>query len=239
MSEPKQPMVPIYVALDYPNVEAARAFVTQVSPTECGLKVGSELYLQGGPALVREFVAAGFKVFLDLKFHDIPNTVAAAAREVTRLGVTMFTLHASGGARMIAAAMEATHMAAKQGGVPAPTVLAVTVLTSMDDAELKSTGVAADVHAQVHALAELALGAGATGLVCSALESAGLRARFGVSPVLVTPGIRLAGDAASDQSRVVTPRDAVRNGASALVIGRSITHSANPAATLRSINTDA
>ncbi len=239
MSEPKAPMVPIYVALDYPSVEGARAFVAQVSPQECGLKVGSELYLQGGPVLVREWVAAGFKVFLDLKFHDIPNTVAAAAREATLLGVTMFTLHASGGARMIAAAMEAVQQCVKERGVKAPIVLAVTVLTSMDDAELASIGVMLNTPKQVLALAELALGAGATGLVCSARESAALRARFGDTPVLVTPGIRLESDAAGDQARVVTPRDAVKNGASALVIGRSITQSADPAATLHRISAGA
>ena len=226
---------PIYVALDYANVKDADAFVSRVTPALCSLKVGSELYLQGGAALVQRYVAAGFDVFLDLKFHDIPNTVAAAAREATLLGVKMFTLHASGGARMIAAAVEAANKAAALTQKAPPTVLAVTVLTSMDDAELASVGVAHSAAAQVERLAKLALGAGATGLVCSAQEAAALRAEFGAKPVLVTPGIRLAGDAAGDQARVVTPEQAVANGASALVIGRSITASADPPQTLKNI----
>jgi orotidine-5'-phosphate decarboxylase len=229
------PQTPIYVALDYPNVAEADAFVARVTPELCALKVGSELYLQGGPALVKRYVAAGFDVFLDLKFHDIPNTVAAAAREATLLGVKMFTLHACGGARMIAAAVEASNRAAALRGAPAPTILDVTVLTSMEDAELASIGVSAKTAPQVQHLAQLALGAGATGLVCSAQEAAALRAAFGAKPVLVTPGIRLAGDAVGDQARVVTPDQAVKNGASALVIGRSITGSADPITTLKKI----
>ncbi len=227
--------IPIYVALDYPTVAEARAFVARVSPKTCALKVGSELFLQGGAPLVRELISVGFDVFLDLKFHDIPNTVAAAAREATLLGVRMFTVHASGGARMISAAVSAANEAADQIGKAAPIILAVTVLTSMDDAELGAIGVAAKVAPQVSMLAALALGAGATGLVCSAMEAAALRAMFGEKPVLVTPGIRLAGDAVGDQSRVVTPRDAMANGASALVIGRSITQSKDPVATLQAI----
>jgi orotidine-5'-phosphate decarboxylase len=226
---------PIYIPLDYPTIAEADAFVAQVTPQLCSLKVGSEMFLQGGAPLVKRYVAAGFDVFLDLKFHDIPNTVAAAAREATLLGVKMFTIHASGGARMIAAAVEAANKSAAQMGATAPTVLAVTVLTSMDDAELASTGVANNTASQVQHLAKLALGAGATGLVCSAQEAAALRAEFGAKPVLVTPGIRLAGDAAGDQARVVTPEQAVANGASALVIGRSITASVNPLQTLKNI----
>lgn len=228
-------MTQVYVALDFPSVTTANAFVLRVNPAVCGLKVGSELFLQGGPALVKDYVARGFDVFLDLKFHDIPNTVAAAAREATRLGVRMFTVHAGGGARMIAGAAQAANDTARsQGGHP-PTVLAVTVLTSMDDAELSSVGITSSVPAQVNSLAQLALGAGATGLVCSALEAQALRSTYGASPVLVTPGIRLPGDATGDQARVVTPQEAVRFGASALVIGRSITQSADPIARLRSI----
>ncbi len=226
---------PIYIPLDYPTIADADAFVARVSPALCSLKVGSELFLQGGAPLVKRYVAAGFDVFLDLKFHDIPNTVAAAAREATLLGVKMFTVHASGGSRMIAAAVAAANDAATQKNTPVPIVLAVTVLTSMDDAELASTGVAKSAAAQVQHLAKLALGAGATGLVCSAQEAAALRTEFGSKPVLVTPGIRLAGDAAGDQARVVTPEQAVANGASALVIGRSITASADPLQTLKNI----
>jgi orotidine-5'-phosphate decarboxylase len=226
---------PIYIPLDYPSIAEADAFVARVTPALCSLKVGSELFLQGGAPLVKRYVAAGFDVFLDLKFHDIPNTVAAAAREATLLGVKMFTLHASGGARMISAAVEAANKAAAQMGSPAPIILAVTVLTSMDDAELASVGVAQKTAPHVQHLAKLALGAGATGLVCSAQEAAALRAEFGAKPVLVTPGIRLPGDAAGDQARVVTPEQAVANGASALVIGRSITGSADPIATLKKI----
>jgi orotidine-5'-phosphate decarboxylase len=226
---------PIYIPLDYPTIAEADAFVARVTPALCSLKVGSELFLQGGAPLVKRYVAAGFDVFLDLKFHDIPNTVAAAAREATLLGVKMFTVHASGGARMISAAVDAAKKAASQIGSAEPIVLAVTVLTSMDDAELSSVGVSHKAAPQVQHLAKLALGAGATGLVCSAQEAAALRAEFGSKPVLVTPGIRLLGDAAGDQARVVTPEQAVVNGASALVIGRSITASADPIATLKKI----
>jgi orotidine-5'-phosphate decarboxylase len=228
-------MSKIYVALDFPTVAQANAFADQVTPQLCGLKVGSELFLQGGAALVKSYVARGFDVFLDLKFHDIPNTVAAAAREATLLGVRMFTIHACGGTRMASAAVKASNEAAQSINRTPPTVLAVTVLTSMNDAELQSTGVAAPVANQVQALAKLALEAGATGLVCSAMEAQALRSTYGANPILVTPGIRLAGDAAGDQSRVVTPQEAMRLGASALVIGRSITQSADPVATLRSI----
>lgn len=220
----------IIVALDYPDAAAARAFVARVRPESCRLKVGKELFVAAGPAFVGELVARGFAVFLDLKFHDIPNTVAQACKAAARLGVWMTNVHASGGPRMLAAAREAL-----EGLSERPLLIAVTVLTSMGDDELHAIGVDDDAPSQVARLARLTRDAGLDGVVCSAREAPMLRREMGESFSLVTPGIRPAGSASGDQTRVLTPLDAVRAGADYLVIGRPITQAAEPLEALRRI----
>lgn len=216
----------IIVALDTDSPEAALRAVRALSG-EVGLfKVGMELFPRGGPDLVGKIRATGADVFLDLKFHDIPNTVAGAVRSAAALGVRFATVHASGGRAMLAAAAEA---AAGSG----TTVLAVTVLTSLDDADLASIGFALPAADAVARLAEMAVGAGIGGIVCSAKEVAALRNRLGGGVVLVTPGVRLPDDAPGDQKRVVTPSEAIRSGADYLVVGRPITKAAEPVAAAR------
>ncbi len=213
----------LIVALDVASADKARAIVQQLGETVTFYKVGKELFTAEGPAVVRDLVAAGKKVFLDLKFHDIPNTVAGAIRTAATLGVSMLTVHASGGSRMLQAASEAAAQSSAR-----PIVLAVTVLTSLDAAGLEETGVAGGVEAQVLRLAALALNAGCGGIVASALEAARLRQSLGTGFSLVTPGIRPAGGVSGDQARVVTPEDAIRAGANYLVVGRPITASDDP-----------
>ena len=220
----------VIVALDYADAEAARAFVARVRPESCRLKVGKELFVAAGPAFVGELVARGFAVFLDLKFHDIPNTVAQACKAAARLGVWMTNVHASGGPRMLAAAREAL-----EGLSERPLLIAVTVLTSMGDDELRAIGVDDDAPTQVARLARLTRDAGLDGVVCSAREAPMLRRDMGEDFSLVTPGIRPAGSAAGDQTRVLTPLDAVRAGADYLVIGRPITQAVDPLEALRRI----
>jgi len=211
------------VALDFATEDKARVLVSQLGESVGFYKVGKELFTAVGPALVRDLVSGGKKVFLDLKFHDIPNTVAGAVRSAASLGVSLLTVHASGGSKMLRAAAEAAVQSSTR-----PTVLAVTVLTSLASADLEEIGVNSGVEAQVLRLADLAVKAGCGGIVASAQEAARLRQALGNQFTLVTPGIRLAGGAAADQARVVTPEDAIRAGADYLVVGRPITAADEP-----------
>lgn len=220
----------ILVALDFQDAAAALAFAERVSPSQCRLKVGKELFTVAGPQLVEQLVARGFDVFLDLKFHDIPNTVAQAVKATARLGVWMVNVHASGGRKMMEAAR-----AALQDEPRKPLLIAVTVLTSMDGAQLAELGLP-EPAVQVPLLARLALDCGMDGVVCSAQEAVVLKKLCGADFKLVTPGIRPAGADAGDQSRIMTPEAAMAAGADYLVIGRPITQSADPFATLQAIN---
>jgi orotidine-5'-phosphate decarboxylase len=223
----------ILVALDYPDAESARRVVARLSPDLCRLKVGKELFVAAGPDFVRELVALGYAVFLDLKFHDIPNTVAQACKAAARLGVWMVNVHASGGPRMLAAAREAL-----EGLERRPLLIAVTVLTSMGADELGAIGVAASPEQHVLRLARLSAEAGLDGVVCSAQEASILRQAMGPDFCLVTPGIRPAGSEVGDQTRILTPIQALRAGADYLVIGRPITQAPDPVATLQQISAE-
>jgi orotidine-5'-phosphate decarboxylase len=220
----------LIVALDVSNEEKARALVQELDETVVFYKVGKELFTAVGPVIVRDLIASGKKVFLDLKFHDIPNTVAGAVRAASALGVALLTVHACGGSKMLKAAAEAAAQSSSQ-----PIVLAVTVLTSMDSADLEEIGLTGGVEAQVLRLAGLAISAGCGGLVASAQEAVRLRQALGNRFTLVTPGIRPAGGIAADQARVVTPEDAIRAGATYLVVGRPITASDDPRESARAI----
>lgn len=223
----------IIVALDYADAASALALVERLDPALCRLKVGKELFTVAGPELVRTLVARGFEVFLDLKFHDIPNTVAAACRAAAGLGVWMLNVHASGGRRMMAAAQAALADLPKP-----PLLIAVTVLTSMSAEDLGEVGISAAPADQVLRLARLAHACKLDGVVCSAQEAAMLRAELGAGFRLVTPGIRPAGAEAGDQRRVMTPAEALRAGATDLVIGRPVTAAADPLAALEQIQSD-
>ena len=223
MTDNQKPERRIIVALDYPDAVAARQFVSKVRPEMCRLKVGKELFVAAGPGFVQELVGQGYDVFLDLKFHDIPNTVAQACKAAARLGVWMMNVHASGGPRMLAAAREAWEGIEKR-----PLLIAVTVLTSMGAEELQAIGVDADAEQQVLRLAGLTQAAGLDGVVCSAQEATALRQHLGAGFCLVTPGIRPAGSATGDQTRILTPLQAVHAGADYLVIGRPITQAVDP-----------
>lgn len=226
----------IIAAIDTADMAHAEALATALAPPRCGLlKVGLELFGAAGPEAVRR-VAARAPVFLDLKLHDIPNTVAGAVRALAPLGPAMMTLHAAGGPAMVAAARQAAEAAATGGMRPA--LLAVTVLTSLDAATLAATGVAGGTVQQVLRLARLALDAGADGLVCSPQEVARLRDAFGAAPLLVVPGVRPAGSAAGDQARTATPAEALRAGADWIVVGRPITGAADPAAAAEAIGAE-
>lgn len=220
----------IIVALDFPDAEQARALSRKLDPKLCRVKVGKELFGAAGPALVRELADAGFEVFLDLKYHDIPNTVAGACRTAVAAGAWMINVHALGGRAMLEAAR-----AAIDGAPRRVLLLAVTVLTSMSDADLHDVGMAGGVDDTVLRLAQFAQSCGLDGVVCSAREASLLRQHCGPDFVLVTPGIRPAQDAAGDQKRVVTPGAAVTAGVDYLVIGRSITQAADPLAALQRI----
>lgn len=220
----------ILVALDFQDAAAALAFAERVSPSQCRLKVGKELFTVAGPQLVEQLVARGFDVFLDLKFHDIPNTVAQAVKAAARLGVWMVNVHASGGRKMMEAARDALQDEPRK-----PLLIAVTVLTSMDGAQLAELGLP-EPAVQVPLLARLALDCGMDGVVCSAQEAVVLKKLCGANFKLVTPGIRPAGADAGDQSRIMTPEAAMAAGADYLVIGRPITQNADPLATLQAIN---
>jgi orotidine-5'-phosphate decarboxylase len=220
----------IIVPLDVPDAEQALALAARLDPKLCRVKVGKELFVAAGPAVVARLHERGFEVFLDLKFHDIPNTVAGACRSAARLGVWMMNVHASGGEAMMRAAREALSGLARP-----PLLIAVTVLTSLGDSDLGSLGFSGSAVENVVRLARLARKSGLDGVVCSAQEAPAIREAAGADFCLVTPGIRLPESEKGDQARVVTPVQAVRLGANYLVIGRSITHSPDPAATLASI----
>lgn len=221
---------PICIALDFATEREALQFIEPLSPDQCRLKVGKELFTVGGPQLVRRLVDQGFDVFLDLKFHDIPNTVAHAIKAAADLGVWMVNVHASGGRRMLEAARQALPSS------QAPLLIAVTVLTSMEQQDLAETGIQTDLTEHILQLAHLSQQAGLDGVVCSAREVQLLRQQCGSNFCLVTPGIRPINSSADDQRRTMTPVEAVQTGASYLVIGRPITQSANPLQTLTEIN---
>jgi orotidine-5'-phosphate decarboxylase len=226
---------PIIVALDVPTTEAALGLAEQLAPVVGAFKIGSELFTSAGPEIVRRIRALGGPVFLDLKFHDIPNTVAKAVATAVRLDVQMLTIHTGGGLEMMRAAEQAAQSAAREAGRAAPLVLGVTVLTSMNGQALAETGCEADVGRQVERLAELALKAGLRGLVCSPLEVVRLRELLPQEVQLVTPGIRTGAEAPDDQKRTLTPREALRAGANWLVIGRPICAAPNPRAAAEQI----
>ena len=223
---------PVLVALDVATEEELLKLVDQLDPSECRVKVGKELFTLFGPKVLDILHQRGFEVFLDLKFHDIPNTVAAAVRAAAERGVWMVNVHASGGSAMMKAAREAL----QPYGDKAPILIAVTVLTSMGENELSELGVERSAAEQVSHLARLAHDSGMDGVVCSAQEAEKLRAERGDGFLLVTPGIRPRDSASDDQQRIATPEDAVRMGSNYLVIGRPISRAAEPLAALRNIN---
>lgn len=223
----------IIVALDYPDAQTALALVDRLEPGSCRLKVGKELFTRVGPQLVTTLGERGFEVFLDLKFHDIPNTVASACHAAADLGVWMLNVHALGGARMLLAAKEGI---ARSGHCPQ--LIAVTILTSMDESDLASIGLSGSPQDNVLRLASLVQDCELDGVVCSSRETTALRQRMANDFVLVTPGIRPAGSAADDQRRVMTPVDAVQSGSSYLVIGRPVTQADDPVGVLRTINSE-
>jgi orotidine-5'-phosphate decarboxylase len=219
-----QPRDRLIVALDVPGATQARQVVQALGGTATTYKIGKQLFTAAGPQVVRDLVSSGRKVFLDLKFHDIPNTVAAAVRAAAELGVSMMTVHASGGSKMLRAAVEAAAQSPSK-----PIILAVTVLTSLSDSDLQELGIAGNVPSQVLRLGALARAAGCQGLVASAQEAQELRRELGEGFLIVTPGIRPPGSAAGDQTRIVTPSDAIAAGATYLVVGRPILDAPDPA----------
>ena len=221
----------VIVALDYADAKSAIALADRLDPAACKLKIGKELFTAEGPDFVAMLVQRGFDIFLDLKFHDIPNTVAQACKAAAQLGVWMVNVHALGGRAMMNAAREAIEAAPRK-----PKLIAVTVLTSMAETDLREVGIDASPLVEAMRLAQLAADCGLDGVVCSAHEAAAVRDRLGDRFLRVTPGIRLPEDAAGDQKRVMTPQIAVESGASYLVIGRSVTRSADPLAVLARIN---
>jgi orotidine-5'-phosphate decarboxylase len=221
---------PVFVALDTPELSRARALAALVKPHVGGLKIGLEFITAHGPDGVRAIAALGLPVFADVKFHDIPNTVAGAARALASLGAAMFNIHVAGGEAMMRATMDAAASA-----IPRPFVIGVTVLTSLNDDDLSAVGQAGPAKAQVLRLARLAKASGLDGVVCSAQEISEIRAACGPEFLIVTPGIRPAGAALADQKRVMTPAEAVQAGADILVVGRPITDAADPAAAARAI----
>jgi len=226
---------PIIVALDVPTGEAALKLVEQLAPVAGGFKIGSERFTSAGPDIVRRVRERGALVFLDLKFHDIPNTVAKAVAAAMQLDVQMLTVHASGGLEMLKAAEQAAQEGAWRVGRTPPLVLGVTVLTSLDAGALKEIGLDANVEYQVRRLATVATKAGLRGLVCSPLEVAKLRQLLPPSTQLVTPGVRTGAEKADDQKRTLTPREAIAAGSNWLVIGRPIYAAENPRAAAEKI----
>ena len=226
---------PIIVALDVATVEKALGLIEQLAPLVGAFKIGSELFTSAGPEIVRRARARGAAVFLDLKFHDIPNTVARAVAAATRLDIQMLTIHAGGGLEMMRAAESSAQETAQSMGRPAPLVLGVTVLTSLDGTQLGAVGIAASPAKQVERLAALAVSAGLRGLVCSPLELAMLRELVPAGWQLVTPGIRGPGESAGDQKRTLSAAEAMEAGASWLVIGRPIHAAENPRAAAEKI----
>lgn len=220
----------LIVALDVPGATQARQIVQAIGEAATTYKIGKQLFTAEGPQVVRDLVWSGRKVFLDLKYHDIPNTVAAAVKSAAELGVAMLTVHASGGSKMLKAAAEAANQSASK-----PMVVAVTVLTSLSDSDLQELGVAGNMLTQVLRLGALARVAGCGGLVASALEARELRMALGEGFAIVTPGVRPTGTAVGDQARVVTPQDAIAAGANYLVVGRPILEAPDPAKAARQI----
>ena len=223
----------IIVALDYASAEPALALARRLDPAHCRLKVGKQLFTRAGPDVVGRLQERGFEVFLDLKFHDIPNTVAGACRAAAELGVWMTNVHASGGRRMLEAARESVAAVAKP-----PLLIAVTLLTSLDAEDLRDTGIGGQPAEQVTRLAKLAHGCALDGIVCSPRELGTLAGTLPDSFLRVTPGVRPAGKNAGDQKRVATPARAIADGAHYLVIGRAITEAADPAAALAAIEAE-
>ena len=222
----------VIVALDYNNQRDLFAFVDSIEPSSCRLKIGKEMFTLFGPELVRELHKRSFSVFLDLKFHDIPNTCARAVRAAADLGVWMVNVHASGGERMMTAAREIL----EPYGQDKPLLIGVTVLTSMEAVDLNAVGISLSPQDQVVRLAQLAQASGLDGVVCSAQEAHELKQQLGASFTLVTPGIRPAGFDVGDQRRVMTPYEALQAGSDYLVIGRPITQASDPARVLAAIN---
>jgi orotidine-5'-phosphate decarboxylase len=231
-----EPEPKVIVALDFANPMHALALADRLDPRGCALKVGKEMFVVAGPEPVRWMIERGFRVFLDLKFHDIPNTVAQACAAATRLGVWMLNVHAAGGEAMMRAAHAAVAETAAESPRPRPWLIAVTVMTSLADADLRATGIDDAATEQALRLARLTASCGLDGVVCSAVEAPALRAALGAGFKLVTPGIRAAGSAKDDQARIITPEAAVKNGADYLVIGRPITQAADPLAALSAFN---
>ena len=226
---------PIIAALDVPTAEAAMELAQKIAPAVGGFKIGSELFTAAGPEVVRRIRATGAAVFLDLKFHDIPNTVAGAVASAVRLDVQMLTVHAAGGVDMLKAAEQSAQEAAWELGHAPPLVLGVTVLTSLDSHALSQIGLDPNVGRQVRRLANMAAQAGLRGLVCSPLEVAELRQMLTAGVQLVTPGIRPEMNSANDQKRTLTPREAIAAGANWLVIGRPIHAAPDPRAAAEKI----
>ena len=220
----------IIVSLDFPDGKEALDLVRKLDPALCRVKVGKELFTRCGPTLVDQIMKQEFSVFLDLKFHDIPATVAGACRAAAEIGVWMINVHAAGGERMLVAAREAVDRHTR-----CPLLIAVTVLTSLNDAELRQVGVEKPLAEQVLSLARLSAACGLDGVVCSAQEASRLKKDLGKDFILVTPGIRPAGSTRDDQQRITTPAEAVRFGSDFLVIGRPITQAADPLQVLREI----
>lgn len=229
MSSSNDPKV--IVALDYPDMEPALDLARRLDPSACRLKIGKEMFTRCGPAVVAGVQQLGFEVFLDLKFHDIPNTVAGACRSAAALGVWMINVHCLGGRRMMNAAVEAV-----AGVASRPKLIGVTVLTSMGEDDIAEIGLSGPVPERVLALAALARDSGLDGVVCSPLEIAPIRADQDADFLLVTPGIRPANSSVDDQKRIMTPSEALTAGASYLVIGRPITRAEDPLAALEAIN---
>ncbi|OAZ89931.1 orotidine-5'-phosphate decarboxylase [Halomonas sp. G11] len=221
---------PLIIALDYPSLDAALCMADQLDPSRCRVKVGKELFTRSGPAVLEALHGRGFEVFLDLKFHDIPNTVASAVEAAAEQGVWMVNLHASGGRAMMEAA--ATRLAQQR---LATHLIAVTVLTSMQASDLEDVGVSSSVSDQVTRLAQLARQSGLHGVVCSAQEATQLASLYGDEFLKVTPGIRPAFAAANDQQRIMTPRDAIQAGSTHLVVGRPVTQAEHPMDALKAI----
>lgn len=232
MQTPDNPK--IIVALDFPSDQPALALVDQLDPAKCRLKVGKELFTRSGPALVRDLQSRGFDVFLDLKFHDIPNTTSAAVAAAADLGVWMVNVHASGGEKMMTACRDRL----ESFGKDRPLLIAVTVLTSMGPEDLAGIGITDSPEAQVSRLATLTRNCGLDGVVCSAQEAPALKAEQGKDFKLVTPGIRPLSADKGDQQRIMTPTDAIKAGSDYLVIGRPITQAADPLAALEAIHSE-
>jgi len=224
----------VIVALDVPSSRQALDLAAKLDPGLCRLKVGKELFTRAGPELVRQLIGLNFDVFLDLKFHDIPNTVARACAAAAELGVWMINVHILGGAKMLAAARESLEAA----GVGSPLLVGVTILTSLGDADLSAVGLSGNAAANVARLAKLAHETGLDGIVCSAKETRRLRADLGADFLLVTPGIRLQDENIDDQQRVATPATAMADGSDYLVVGRPVIQADNPMSVLLTINSE-